>query len=142
MNEKYKDIIDLPHHTSEKHPRMSLMNRAAQFATFAALVGYDDALDETARLTDTKLTLSDDIKAALDTKQALLADMIDERPQITVTYFETDKKKAGGTYRMYTGNLKRIEDFERQLQFTDGMKIRLDDVYAIDSELFRGIIDE
>jgi len=68
--------------------------------------------------------------------------MIDERPQITVTYFEADKKKAGGAYRMYTGSLKRIDDFEKQLQFTDGMKIRLDDVYAIDSELFRGIIDE
>lgn len=142
MNEKYKDILHLPHPTSERHPRMPLSNRAAQFAPFAALVGYDDAISETVRLTDKKSELSDERRTELDAKQSLLADMIEEQPRITVTYFEADKKKSGGTYRVYTGNLKRIDDYEKLFLFTDGTRILLRDVYSVDSELFRGIFDE
>ena len=142
MNEKYKDILHLPHPTSERHPRMPLSGRAAQFAPFAALVGYDDAINETVRLTDKRSELSDERKAELDVKQSLLTDMIGEQPRVTVTYFEADKKKSGGTYRVYTGNLKRIDEFEKFFLFTDGTRISLRDVYSVDSELFRGICGE
>ncbi|MBO5315085.1 MAG: hypothetical protein J6K17_01645, partial [Oscillospiraceae bacterium] len=88
MSEKnYDDIINLPCPTSPRHPRMPRADRAAQFAPFAALTGYDSAIDETARLTDEKIDISEDMREKLDRKQSFLAEIIDEQPEITVTYF-------------------------------------------------------
>lgn len=131
MSGKYDDIIDLPHHTSPRHPRMQVRDRAAQFAPFSALTGYGDAIDETVRVTDGKVELSEDAKALLDLKQRLLMERIDSRPEITVTYFEPDKRKAGGTYQTITAKLKRINETERVLVFTDGMHISTDAIVAI-----------
>lgn len=137
----YEDIIDLPHHVSKTRPQMSMLDRAAQFSPFAALTGYDAAIKETGRLTDEKQELDDDTKAVLDMKQAYLMEMIDEQPEISVTYFLPDTKKAGGAYATVTGKLKRFDEYERLLILTDGKKIPMDDIADIESNLFRGIME-
>lgn len=134
--EKYREIIDLPHPTSLTHPRMSILDRAAQFAPFSALTGYDDAIDETARLTDKMVELSDEMKVVLDRKQAFLSKIMSQTPEISVTYFLDDAKKEGGVYKTMKGCLKRIDDYEKQLIFLDGTKISLDRIYDIESDLF------
>ena len=140
-NFMYEDIINLPHHVSSTRPQMSMLDRAAQFSPFAALTGYDAAIKETGRLTDEKIELDEDTKAALDMKQAYLIEMIDEQPEISITYFLPDTKKSGGAYVTVTGNLKRFDEYERLLILTDGKKIPMDDIADIESDLFRGMFE-
>lgn len=136
----YDDIIHLPHHVSKTRPQMSLEDRAAQFSPFAALTGYDAAILETGRLTEDKLELGEETQAILDRKQRYLAEIIDTKPEITVTYFVPDEKKSGGAYSTVTGFLKRIDEYERVLMLTDGRKIQLDAVLDIESEEFENIL--
>ena len=135
----YEDIINLPHHVSKTRPQMSMLDRAAQFSPFAALTGYDAAIKETGRLTDEKIELDEDTKAALDMKQAYLIEMIDEQPEITIIYFLPDARKVGGAYVTVTGNLKRFDEYERLLILTNGKKIQMDDIADIESDLFKGM---
>ena len=137
----YEDILNLPHHVSKTRPQMSMLDRAAQFSPFAALTGYYDAIKETGRLTDEKIEMDEDRKAALDMKQAYLIEMIDEQPEISITYFLPDAKKSGGAYVTVTGNLKRFDEYERLLILTDGKKIPMDDIADIESDLFRGMFE-
>lgn len=137
----YEDILNLPHHVSKTRPQMSMLDRTAQFSPFAALTGYDDAIKETGRLTDEKIEMDEDRKAALDMKQAYLIEMIDEQPEISITYFLPDAKKSGGAYVTVTGNLKRFDEYERLLILTDGKKIPMDDIADIESDLFRGMFE-
>jgi len=95
---RYADIINLPHHTSSKHPRMSRENRASQFSPFAALTGYDSEIKETARLTDEKIELDEDRIYDINAKLQYIKDNIDVKPEITVEYFISDEKKSGGAY--------------------------------------------
>ena len=136
MNDRYDDIIHLPHHVSKTRPQMSMMDRAAQFSPFAALTGYDAAIKETGRLTDEKIERGEETKAVLDRKQCYLSNMISVQPEITVTYFLPDERKSGGTYLSVTGKLKRIDEYERMMILTDGKKIPLDDIMDIESNLF------
>ncbi len=136
----YDDIIHLPHHVSKTRPQMSLEDRAAQFSPFAALTGYDAAILETGRLTEDKLELGEETQAILDRKQRYLAEIIDTKPEITVTYFVPDEKKSGGAYSTVTGFLKRIDEYERVLMLTDGRKIQLDAILDIESEEFENIL--
>lgn len=131
MSGKYDDMLDLPHHTSPRHPRMSLRDRAAQFAPFSALTGYDDVIDETARLTDGRIELSEDARALLDVKQRLLQRRIGEQPRITVVHFVADQRKSGGAYRSFTGNLVRMDETAREMVFADGTRIKTADVIEI-----------
>lgn len=133
---KYADIIGLPHHTSRTRPRMSVSACAAQFAPFAALTGYGAAVDETARLTDDRIVLDENAKAILDGKLQIIAEHIAEHPEVTITYFEPDKKKSGGAYRSVTGQVKEIDEYERIVRLCDGMKIPIEQIYGIVSELF------
>ena len=137
----YEDILNLPHHVSKTRPQMSMLDRVAQFSPFAALTGYDDAIKETGRLTGEKIEMDEDRKAALDMKQAYLIEMIDEQPEISITYFLPDAKKSGGAYVTVTGNLKRFDEYERLLILTDGKKIPMDDIADIESDLFRGMFE-
>ena len=139
MSGKYDDIINLPHHVSKNRPQMSMSNRAAQFSPFAALTGFEDTINETARLTDEKINLSKDEKEMLDRWQQFLIEKLSEHPSLTVIYFVPDEKKDGGAYVTVSGNLKKIDTFERWLQFTDGTKIPLDDILEIESELFNDV---
>ena len=140
MKDQYDDIINLPHHVSKTRPQMAELDRAAQFSPFAALTGYDAAIQETGRLTDERIDLGEETKAMLDMKQQYLGDIIADQPEITVTYFVPDEKKAGGAYVTVTGNLKRIEEYERMMILTNGKKIPMDEIADIESDLFRGII--
>ena len=140
MNGPYDEILHLPHPTSKKHPRMSMADRAAQFSPFAALTGYDAAILETGRLTEDKLELGEGTQAILDRKQRYLAEIIDTKPEITVTYFVLDEKKSGGAYSTVTGFLKRIDEYERVLMLTDGRKIQLDAIFDIESDEFENVL--
>ena len=131
---KYDDIIDLPHHVSEKRPHMSVADRAAQFAPFAALTGYGDAIDEAARPTDKKVEQGESSLEELDEKLASLAARISERPRISVTCFRPDDRKEGGAYVMFSGALKKIEQTTRRLVFEDGTSVCADDISAISEE--------
>jgi len=136
MNFPYEDIIHLPHHVSSKRPRMSAVDRAAQFSPFAALVGYDAAIQETGRLTTEKIELTEEEKSVLDQKQKILLERIAEHPEITVTYFLPDDRKNGGSYTTVTGNFKRIDDVSHVILLTDGTGISIDDILKIDSVVF------
>ena len=138
MSGKYDDMIDLPHPTSNKHPRMSIQDRAAIFSPFAALSGHGAAIAETARLTDQRVELDEDTKAELDQRQAVLLEHIEEQPEITVTWFQPDGRKDGGAYLTVTGRLKKIDEVERILTLLDGTSIPLEDVVGLESEWFQG----
>ena len=130
MNE-YDDIINLPHHVSSRHPQMSMMNRAAQFAPFAALTGHAAAIEETARLTDEQHELADEDSEALNQKMAYLRETINEHPIITITYFEPDRKKAGGMYKSIEGQLKNIDDYNQSIVLKSGEVIFLKSILDI-----------
>ena len=130
MNE-YDDIINLPHHQSVKRPHMNSHQRAAQFAPFAALTGYDAAIDETARLTSEKLELSEEQQEYLNQQIQLLIECILKKPQVEITYFVSDERKSGGEYITITGNVRRIDDHNREIVFTDGLTVKIDDVWNI-----------
>ena len=140
MSGAYDDIIHLPHHVSATRPHMSLENRAAQFTPFKALTGYDDAIEETGRLTGERIELAEGAIEALDMKLAMLADLMDEHPHIAVTYFRPDEKKQGGAYATATGAVKKIDEVERAIVMMNGEKIALADVLDIGSEIFEAIL--
>ena len=136
MNRKYNEIMGLPHHVSKTRPQMPMSDRAAQFAPFAALTGYDSAIKETGRLTDERIELDVEALSALDMKYQLLMEALDEAPEVTITYFQPDERKAGGKYVLAVGAVKKIDDFERRITMQDGAKIPMDDVLSIEGELF------
>lgn len=114
---------------------MPLSDRAAIFSPFAALSGHGAAIAETARLTEQKMDLDEDTKAALDRRQAILMEHIEERPAISVTWFQPDSRKEGGAYLTTTGRLKKLDEIQRVLILTDGSNIPLDDVVGLESEV-------
>lgn len=133
---KYDDIINMPHHISHTRPRMSNAERAAQFSPFAALTGYDDAVKETERLTDQKLESTDDEKSSLNEKLQIIIENINSQPTITVTYFEPDKRKAGGKYISKSGKVKDIDSYNRSVVFLDKTIIEIDVIKNISSTIF------
>ena len=139
MNGKYDKIMGLPHHVSKTRPQMPMSDRAAQFAPFAALTGYDAAIKETGRLTDERIELDVEALSALDMKYQLLMEALDEAPEVTITYFQPDERKAGGKYVSAVGAVKKIDDFERRITMWDGTRIPTDDVLSIDGELFSSL---
>lgn len=136
MRGPYDDIINLPHHVSDKRPQMSMQDRAAQFSPFAALTGYDSAIRETARLTDTKLELTEETMAVLNMKLQIAADSIAEQPELSFTYFKPDEKKAGGAYVTVSGAVKKVDDYERLVILQSGERIPMDNLLDIDGGIF------
>lgn len=139
MNKDYSDIINLPHFESTKHKRMSIEARSAQFAPFAALTGYEDAIKETSRLTDKKIEIDDGLKQILNNKLQYILNNIDLNPIITFTYFKNDNKKSGGKYIKKEGIIKKIDTIEENIILKDKTKIKIDDIINITSELFNNI---
>ena len=133
---KYDDIIKLPHHVSKRHPQMSIMARSAQFAPFAALSGYDEAVKETARLTDKRLEIDDGLKSILNNKLQYILENININPEIVFTYFVYDKKKTGGKYIEKIGIVKKIDLIEKYIQLTDKSKIPIEEIIDINGEIF------
>lgn len=130
-NHQYDDIIHLPHHVSSTRPQMSMMDRAAQFSPFAALVGYDAAIKETARLTDQKIELDDCAKEEINDKIQLITEHLSEDFEVVITYFQPDSRKAGGAYVDAAGLVKKVDEYERLILFRDGKKIPIDNVLDI-----------
>ncbi|MBR3058283.1 MAG: hypothetical protein IKG93_10005 [Clostridiales bacterium] len=127
----YDDIIHLKRPQYEDLPPMPVWNRAAQFSPFAALVGYDDAVLETARLTDRRREMSDEEVQDLNAKLSTLSEMMSKRPQVRVEYFIPDPRKEGGRYEERNGSLRTIDSYNGTLIFIDGEKIPLTDTYSI-----------
>ena len=135
----YEDIINLPHHISPTRQQMPMSDRAAQFSPFAALTGYDAAIKETGRLTDERIELDEEALTALDMKYQLLIDAFDDAPEVTITYFQPDERKAGGKYITATSAVKKVDDFERRITMQNGTKIPMDDVLSIDGKMFSSL---
>ncbi len=125
---RYDDIINLPHHVSPTRQRMSMHDRAAQFAPFAALVGYDDAVAETARLTESRPELDEQEQQAINERLAYIADHIHEQPDVRIKYFVPDEHKSGGAIVEVSGKVKKTSATDATIVLTDGCKIRLSDI--------------
>lgn len=139
MSTPYDDIFHLPHHVSEKHPPMSRLDRAAQFSPFAALTGYEAAVEETARLTDRRIELDESEKGAIDQRLTLVQERLPDPIKVTITYFVPDKKKVGGAYVNVSGTVKKIDDYERMVILRDGTSIPIEDILHINGKIFDGI---
>ena len=131
MNNRYDEIINLPHHVSKTRPQMPMSDRAAQFAPFAALTGYESAIKETGRLTGERIELDEEALTALNRKYQLLMDTLDDAPEVTIIYFQPDERKAGGQYVSATGTVKKVDTFGRRILLQDGTRIPLDSVYDL-----------
>lgn len=129
---RYDDIIHLPHPTSERHPRMSRQDRAAQFSPFAALTGLGAALQESARLTEKRMIPDEYEQAELDKKLQYLRENLAETPRAAITHFVPDDRKEGGSYRRTEGCVKKLQEFEKTLVLTDGTVIAIDDILELE----------
>ena len=136
MSGKYDDIIDLPHPEPQTHPRMPMRDRAAQFAPFAALTGYDAAIRENARLTQERIDPAEAELAALDRRFRLLQEHLEEQPEVRLTRFRPDERKSGGVYETVSGIVKQIDLIARRIRLLDGTDIPMDDVLTLDGALF------
>ena len=125
---RYDDIINIPHHVSPTRQRMSMHDRAAQFAPFAALVGYDDAVAETARLTESRPELDEQEQRVINERLAYIADHIHEQPEVRIKYFVPDEYKSGWTIIEVSGKVKKISATDGTIVMADGRKIRLSDI--------------
>ena len=139
VSHKYDDIINLPHHVSKKHPQISLHDRAAQFSPFAALTGHKAAINETARLTDEKQILSEDVIAKLNEQLNLIKENIGTNQTVTITYFVPDDKKSGGAYISNTGVVKKINEYNHTVVLTDKTVIPIEQISEMQSDIFSEI---
>ena len=139
MNEKYDEIMSLPHHVSKTRPQMPMSDRAAQFSPFAALAGYDSAIRETGRLTDEKIELDEESLTALNVRYQMLMDVLAEGPEVRITYFKPDEKKAGGAHMTITGAVRKIDDCEQMITMRDGTRIPMGDVLSLEGDLFSAL---
>ena len=128
---KYDDIIDMPHHQSKERPHMSLHDRAAQFAPFAALTGHEDAIKETARLTDEEIILDESTVGRINEKLFEISQHLLEKRKVSITYFRQDKTKKGGVYLTDIGIIKRIDEAEKCIVLDSGMKIKMKNIFNL-----------
>lgn len=129
--DNYEDIINLPHHISKKYPRMSLEARSAQFAPYAALTGYDEVLAETARITNARIEIDENLKTIIDSKLQIIRENIKNKPLISVVYFVPDLKKNGGKYVTVNGNVKKIDEYRNVLVLDDSTEIEVKEIIDI-----------
>lgn len=138
----YEDIIDLPHHVSSTRPQMPMRDRAAQFSPFAALTGYGEAVEEEQRITEEERILEEPEKEILDAKLQILMSRLADHPQVTITYFQKDARKDGGSYLTVTGRLSKIDTYRKALVLESGERIPSASVYDISSALFWGYFED
>lgn len=131
MSGRYDDIIRLPHHVSQSRKQMSLADRAAQFSPFAALTGYDAAICEAGRLTDSQVDFAADGKEILDEKLRCLSRRVEERPEVILTHFVPDARKTGGAYVNTAGRVKKIDAYQKMILMEDGTEISFDFLFDI-----------
>ena len=138
MNKKYLDIINLPHHVSKKHEKMSLELRAAQFAPFSALTGYKEIINETERYTDTRKELNEEEKNILDYKIQLIKKYIDLKKELILIfiYFIPDNKKKGGKYKEIIGKVTKIDEYNQLIILENKIEIPIKEIVEIKGEIF------
>lgn len=134
---KYDDIINLPHPISTRHPQMSLLDRAAQFSPFAALTGHEEAIKETARVTEERIELDEDRKERLDERLQMIREKLSEKTKLTFTYFQPDERKSGGAYLTVTGVVKKIDEYEHRIWLDNGSSLLIENLFSIEGEMFR-----
>ena len=127
---KYDDIINHKHHESLRHPRMPRTNRAAQFAPFAALTGYENAIEEAGRLTESKIILEESAKVELDEELRKLIES-DMMAEAEITYFTPDDVKEGGHFALFKGKIKNIDEMSGELISKNGIRIKLESITKI-----------
>ena len=130
---RYDDIINLPHHVSAKHPHMPALDRAAQFSPFAALTGHDAAIKETARLTDEYMELDEDRKEEIDRQLQKIREHLSEKPEVMITYFVPDERKAGGSYVTVSGRVKKLDEYAGRVIFEDSTSVEIDKICMVES---------
>ena len=135
MTGKYDDIIGLPHHVSLRYKHMTRANRAAQFAPFAALTGYEEAVEETARLTDAEAEVTESRREHINLCLNILEENLRARPQVRIVYFRPDEKKTGGAYVTAVGEVRHIDAGTREIIFADGRRLAVDSIYHITGRL-------
>ena len=123
MKKDYEDMLELPHHVSTVHPPMPVADRAAQFSPFAALTGYGEVIRETARITEPVPELSEDEREILDYKLGIATGISGKKPTVGISYFQSDEKKAGGSYKRIFGKIKRIDADNGRICMEDGSTI-------------------
>ena len=132
---RYDDIIRLPHHVSCAHPPMPVAERAAQFSPFAALTGFEDAIREGGRLTESRIELGEDARSLLDEKLERikrLQERSEALPEATITYFQPDEKKDGGAYVTVTGQVKKVDEYQRVVVLQEGERIALGEIVGME----------
>lgn len=134
---KYDDIINLPHHVSKKHPQMSLYARSAQFAPFAALTGYEEAIKETARETSARIEIDEEMKSVIDSKLQILLEKISLKPEVSITYFILDISKDGGQYVTTEGIIKKIDMYNQYIYLEDSTEIPINEIIDISGDVFK-----
>lgn len=132
ISHEYDDIINMPHHVSVDRPHMPMLDRAAQFAPFAALTGYDAAIVETARLTAAKRDLSEEQKEVISKRLFELKKRLKTDPLVTVTYFVPDSRKTGGAYRTITGAAKKVDEYRGILEMSNGITVPFDNIMSVE----------
>ena len=137
IEDNYEDIINLPHYEPKYHPRMSKHNRAAQFAPFAALTGYEEQVKETARLTDKRVEIDEGLRNLINSKLQIIDRNIKSKPEVTITYFVKDKKKNGGCYITITDKVKKVDSIEEIIVLSDKTKINMKDILTITGEILK-----
>lgn len=128
---KYQDILHLPRPRSQRHPPMSAHDRAGQFSPFAALTGFEAAIAETQRLTDSRIILEEGAKELLDQRMQEILERIETQPMVQILWFRYDPRKTGGEYITHIGRVKKVDTYNRQMLFTDGSAIPLEEIFSI-----------
>lgn len=131
---RYDDIINLPHYQSKERQHMSLHDRAAQFAPFAALTGHEEAIEETARLTEEKMILDDTAVERINERLFEISQHLSEKWNVAITYFKPDAHKKGGAYLTDTGTVKKIDTTENMVIMDSGIRISMEEIIEIDIE--------
>lgn len=137
IDEKYSDMLNMPHHISKKHHQMAIKDRAAQFSPFSALPGYEENIRETARLTDTKIELSTDAQRDLDNKLQILKLNLDKKPVLEIYRFVPDASKKGGSYITSRDSIAKIDDVHSELELSNGDRISISAIYSLDGAIFK-----
>ena len=132
MAGKYDDIIHLSRPVSQRHAPMTVRDRAAQFAPFAALTGYDDVIEESGRLTDRRIDLDETEITRLNEVLNKIKERLSERPQVRILCFRADSRKAGGAYSTVTGWVTKLDAHEKSLILEDGNTIPLEQIFDIE----------
>ena len=133
---KNDDIINLPHHQSTKHPKMPVLDRAAQFLPFAALSGYDADVKEASRLTTEMPELSEERKKELNDRLQILRKQTTPKSEVTITYFVPDARKEGGSFCTLLGTIKKLDEQKHQIIMENGIIIPINSIYEIQSRIF------